>query len=244
MILMYHNISEKTGFNTVSLSDFQQQLDFLSKEYSIVSMDKYIADLSKGNLRKNTLTLTFDDAYISFCERVLPLMVKFNYPATVFVPTGYIGKFNEWDKDLTTSRLQIMDYGQLKEVSGHPLVTIGSHGISHRMLANLSNEELHHEITGSKELLEQELGIAIHYFSYPFGQHHNFTKECVEILKSCSYKAACSTNWNRKNSLDDLYKLNRMEIEPGDTLPKFISKIASQYHMKRFKQVAKNILYT
>lgn len=136
-----------------------------------------------------------------------------------------------------------MNWDDLKNISQNPLVTIGSHGVSHKALSGLSKNDISNEIVGSKELLEQELGISIHYFSYPFGQYRDFTNDCIHILKSCGYKAACSTNWNQKNSLDDLYKLNRMEIEPGDTLPEFIGKITSRYHVKYFKQMVKNLFY-
>lgn len=93
MILMYHNIAEEPGFNTVSIANLKSQLEYLLKNnFKIVPLDVYLKSLDKKHNNPNTIVLTFDDAYTSFNEQVLPLLVELNVPATTFIPTGFIGK--------------------------------------------------------------------------------------------------------------------------------------------------------
>ncbi|PCH52940.1 MAG: hypothetical protein COC22_03380 [Flavobacteriaceae bacterium] len=48
---------------------------------------------------------------------------------------------------------------------------VGSHTLSHPKLSKLSNKEWKNEIKGSKNHLEDELGIAIETFCYPYGDY-------------------------------------------------------------------------
>lgn len=44
------------------------------------------------------VALTFDDAYVDVLERGLPILERFEFPATVFVVTGAIGEPYWWDR--------------------------------------------------------------------------------------------------------------------------------------------------
>ena len=243
MILMYHNIAEEAGFNTVTESQFISQLGFiLENGYKVISLEDYVESRKNNNFRENSLCITFDDAYKSFAEKVVPIMVARSMPVTVFVPSGYIGMYNVWDEDASAVRLEIMNEPEIRDLTKTPLVTIGSHGISHRPLAKLDSSELKNEIIGSKTHLEIITGKEIKYFSYPFGQHKHFSAMAVKLLKEAGYEAALSTNWNRFNSTLNLFSLNRIEIEPKDTIEDFRQKIHSKYHLKYYKQKVKNLL--
>jgi peptidoglycan/xylan/chitin deacetylase (PgdA/CDA1 family) len=242
MILMYHNINLRTGFNTVALNNFIQQIKFLQRQdYRIISLQSYVEHIKTRRPINNNLVITFDDAYIGFMEHAFPILKEFNIPATLFVPTKFVGGYNEWDQHLTDERLPVMTWTALKKVSSE-LVTIGSHGHSHRSLSTLAKNEIDFEVCESKRLIKENIGIGIEYFSYPYGQHKHFNDMVIETLKKAEYKAACSTNWHKFNSTGSLFKLNRLEIEPEDTLESFSKKINKNFHIKYFKQVVKNIL--
>jgi peptidoglycan/xylan/chitin deacetylase (PgdA/CDA1 family) len=111
MILMYHHIAEQPGFNTVSRLHFQEQMDWLSQnKYEVVTMDAYVQGLRSGQLPPNRVTITFDDAYISYKEIALPILRSHGFPSTVFVPTNFVGKSNVWDD----GAIPIMDWQALK----------------------------------------------------------------------------------------------------------------------------------
>ncbi|MGK7878226.1 MAG: polysaccharide deacetylase family protein [Xenococcaceae cyanobacterium] len=57
----------------------------------------------------------------------------------------------------------------LKELSSSHLVTLGSHGVTHRNLKTLTEAEVRHEMEESKSFLEAITGKTVSHFAYPFG---------------------------------------------------------------------------
>lgn len=62
-----------------------------------------------------------------------------------------------------------LSWTQLQELSRDPLVTIGTHTMSHKALALLDSRSAFREIGGAARELEQRLGIPIRHIVYPFG---------------------------------------------------------------------------
>jgi len=92
------------------------------------------------------------------------------------------------------------------------LIEVGSHAVSHELLAGLSHQQQEDELTGSKKLLE-ELGVGeIKYFAYPSGAYDNNT---LNILKD-TFTAAFTTNEGYFDD-DNLYEINRISVD--DALP-------------------------
>lgn len=240
---MYHNIAEETGFNTVSVQNFINHMECLAEQnYNVVSFDLYTSLINENKLIPGTIALTFDDAYTSFAEIVIPILEKYKYPAIVFVPVSFVGKYNEWDQQLSDKKIPVLSWEKLKAITDNSLITIGAHGFSHQALSALSPDEIMYEIAESKKLIEQELHAGVDYFSYPYGQNRHFNSFAVNCLMENGYKAACSTNWNNHNAAKSIFKLNRIEIEPGDTVADFQKKIKIKFHIKYFKQLVKNVL--
>jgi peptidoglycan/xylan/chitin deacetylase (PgdA/CDA1 family) len=240
MILMYHHLAENAGFNTVSRAHFQEQMDWLShNKYEVVTIDVYVQGLKSGQLPRNRVTITFDDAYISYKEIALPILRSHGFPSTVFVPTNFVGKSNVWDD----GAIPIMDWQALKEIAKSKDVTIGSHGMAHRHMRDLESKVLAEKVRESKAILERELKVAVNHFSYPFGQLRDFDGRCKREIEAAGYDSACSTIWSRQNSFRTLFALHRLEIEPKDDLAQFSAKISRTFHPKYFRQRAKNLLF-
>ena len=60
MILMYHNVDEKAGFNTVSAENFERQLRYVQQHWQLTDMDTYVRECHNN---PHIATVTFDDAY-------------------------------------------------------------------------------------------------------------------------------------------------------------------------------------
>ena len=45
-----------------------------------------------------TIIITFDDGYKDVFYNALPILKKYNFKATCFLVTSFIGDFNNWDK--------------------------------------------------------------------------------------------------------------------------------------------------
>lgn len=107
LILMYHRITlpSKTiqpGMY-VTPDTFDRHLQFLSERFTVLSLKDLLAiliDKKNGTFEKPVCVITFDDGWRDFYDHAFPLLTKYNFPATVFLPTGYIGSKNKFWTDI------------------------------------------------------------------------------------------------------------------------------------------------
>jgi peptidoglycan/xylan/chitin deacetylase (PgdA/CDA1 family) len=106
---------------------------------------------------KTDIILTFDDGHRSGYSLARPILLKSGLGAIFFITAGWIGN----DNYLTCEEIkELHDSGMM----------IGSHGVSHRFMTDLIDEELEAELTGSKKTLETIIGEEITSFSAPGGR--------------------------------------------------------------------------
>lgn len=112
LILTYHNLfdepkpgtPEKELFQlrpSVTKREFESHLRVLKKRFRIVSLPNVVREIrEKGRLEDDSVAITFDDGYESFYRLAFPLLRKYDFPATVFLPTDFIDnhKMFWWDK--------------------------------------------------------------------------------------------------------------------------------------------------
>ena len=96
-VLLYHQIDQpgRNLWNTiVSPEHFEAHIRFLADTYPVLRFED---DWSKAV--EPSVVLTFDDGYVDNWEKALPILQKYDVPATFFISTGYIdtGKPFWWD---------------------------------------------------------------------------------------------------------------------------------------------------
>lgn len=91
-ISMYHytrdlSHSRYPGIKGLDMSLFRQQIEFMKKNFSIVSMEQVI-DAIEGNskLPERALLLTFDDGYIDNYIFAFPVLEEFGIQGSFFIP--------------------------------------------------------------------------------------------------------------------------------------------------------------
>ena len=94
-ILNYHRVlpSNKIDNSLVNISvstdNFINQLNYLKKNFNIISLDELLLHLkSKSNEFK--IAITFDDGYADNLNYAYPILEKFNVPATIYIITKFI----------------------------------------------------------------------------------------------------------------------------------------------------------
>ena len=86
-----------------------------------------------------------------------------------------------------------MSWEQIRKLSEDPLVTIGSHTLSHMNMRFLSAGALLREIMESKSRIEAATGRVVRHFSYPFGNYEAAGEREFEYLKDSDYQTAVTT---------------------------------------------------
>lgn len=72
-----------------------------------------------------------------------------------------------------------LSWGQIRTMVAEGLCTVGSHGVCHAGLTQLSEEQAHYELSDSKRRLEEMLGTEIRHFSYPHSFYSEATNQMV-----------------------------------------------------------------
>lgn len=107
---------------------------------------------------KRLTAITFDDGFRDNLTVALPLLEKYGLPITLFVTAGFIDR----DGYLSTQ--------ELREISMHPLVTIGAHGLWNRNFTRLSADEARLELVESCWLLGGIIGATVDLMAWPYGE--------------------------------------------------------------------------
>jgi len=98
-----------------------------------------------------------------------------------------------------------MTWDQIKELSQHPLCTIGGHTVSHPALNQLSDNDFRQEVRVGIEKLESITGHKINHFAYPYGSPNEIGEREYRLINEFNFKTAfiayggCITEENKNN---------------------------------------------
>lgn len=226
-IVMYHAFTSG-GWGAISPGMFRHHLEWLGAAYEVVSLPTLAADLVAGRPTEAKVALTVDDGYEDFFTEAYPILLELRIPATVFIPTAFVGHHNAWERPGAGPRLTVMSAAQLRELDPQ-LITVGSHSVNHRVLTGMSTSAWELELQQSKMELEDILGRAVTLFAYPFGYLSTYTTEMQHALRDAGYVAAVSTRWGIHNSARDRYALRRISFRESDDRQQVQAKLAGDW---------------
>lgn len=247
-ILMYHSISEDSEngvhpYYQVNTSPdvFAKHMKFLyDNNYTVISL-KDAMDLLTGepvnystnkSINPSTIqpinyaVLTFDDGFRDFYTQAFPILYKYRFTATVFLPTSFVD-----NKDLKHKEKEHLSWEEVRELHNKG-IDFGSHTATHPQLKTLKKDEIEYEIRHSRETIEDELRESIDSFSYPFAfpeEDKEFTKFLKDILQKCGYKCGVSTRIGTATKRDAKYYLKRIPINSCDDGSFFKAKLEGAY---------------
>jgi peptidoglycan/xylan/chitin deacetylase (PgdA/CDA1 family) len=105
VIMMYHRVLSKKELNGpfiqpgmyVKNDVFEMQMKFLKEYFEIISFTQLLDLWGKKawDTSKRYCVITFDDGWLDNYLYAFPVLKKYNIPATIFLPTAFIGT-NEW----------------------------------------------------------------------------------------------------------------------------------------------------
>lgn len=94
IVLLYHriaNLKQDPWGLAVQPNNFAEQLQVI-RETGVTSLKDAQPSVLRPLAPKRSVAVTFDDGYSDNYHYALPLLEKFEVPATLFITTGYIGK--------------------------------------------------------------------------------------------------------------------------------------------------------
>ncbi|MFS8783614.1 polysaccharide deacetylase family protein [Synechococcus sp. R6-6] len=171
--IMYHDVvarRKQVWFDT-TVAELRQHFEAIKQAgLTPIHIDQLYKHLRDGDpLPEKAILLTFDDAYLGLYENAYPLLKEYNYPATYFVQTGFVG--------VPTSK-DHFTWDQMREMDASGLIDFAAHTVNHPPdLRVLDDARLRREVFDCKTKLEQELGHPIHYFAYPEGNRDERVKQ-------------------------------------------------------------------
>jgi peptidoglycan/xylan/chitin deacetylase (PgdA/CDA1 family) len=129
----------------------------------------YYTDVIARFPPRGIISITFDDGAISQYNTAFPLMRQYGLRGTVYVLPGL---------NMSPDGRKQMTFQEMRDLADAGW-EIGSHGLNHNPLTNLSLKDVTEEVFLSKQILEQE-GFQAQSFAYPFGA---VNKNIVEVVR-------------------------------------------------------------
>jgi peptidoglycan/xylan/chitin deacetylase (PgdA/CDA1 family) len=213
-VLVYHTISAPAvplpGDIDISPERFERQLRWLDRWGRVARLSETLSAPESNRLT----AITFDDGYRDNLTVALPLLEKYQLPITLFVIAGFLGREGFLSRD------------ELREMSRHPLVTIGAHGLWHRHLTRLKLDETRRELVESRRLLSAITGSHVDLMAWPFGE---CDERLEQLSKECGYRASWSV-WKGANTMHSRW---RVPLGRRDNLVKFIAKASGAYALTK-----------
>jgi peptidoglycan/xylan/chitin deacetylase (PgdA/CDA1 family) len=190
VILTYHSISGGTSPLEISPALFLEQMEWLKAHARVVPLADLAKMLAVGkSFSPRTVVLTFDDGFRNFYSAAAPVLARFGFPATVFLPTSFLGRTNAWPGQPTWVVPQpLLDWAQVRELAEQG-IAFGSHSVTHPDLTSLANTELKQELEKSKQEIESQTARPADFFCFPYGRWNLDVKDAAGYF----YEGACST---------------------------------------------------
>ena len=181
-ILVYHHVREPKPWLSdadhqyeISPEQFAEELAYLKEQgFSSVSLADIAAAFSMGReLPAKPVVITFDDGRDSQYANAFPLLKEYGFTATFFVFTNAVGRpdYLTWEQ-----------LGELRDAG----MEIGSHTVYHPYLTKASDEELERELSHSRAVLQEKLGVTGDVIAYPFGL---YDERIVTAARAAGYVA-------------------------------------------------------
>jgi peptidoglycan/xylan/chitin deacetylase (PgdA/CDA1 family) len=218
-ILIYHSVGSKIpddiqGRYSISGASLRSQIQYLKQSgYKLVSL--------RESIPGSGIAISFDDGYKDNFEIAYPILSELSIPFTIFIST---------DNLFSNSQL-FLNAEDVRKLSRDPLVTIGSHGTSHRALSKLFQNELEAELSESKKILEELTGREVNGISYPHGCYDD---KVIKAVKVAGYKWAATSHFGINGSKGNCFKLRRTDIWSFDEIDDFKIKLNGGLDWRHF----------
>ena len=229
-ILMYHSISWQATAKfrrfAVAPTLFHEHMSYLHQHnYTPITVTQLVRARAQGNasLPERPVVLTFDDGFSDFYTEALPILQEYNFLATLYIVTAFVGGTSLWLQHEGETQRPILNWEQIASISAAG-IECGGHTHTHPQLDTLSPPQAREEIIQCKSILEERLGHEIESFAYPFGYH---TATTQRLVREAGYTSACAVKYEMSSETTNPFSLARL-IVSADTGVQALAALLTQ----------------
>jgi peptidoglycan/xylan/chitin deacetylase (PgdA/CDA1 family) len=206
---MYHSISDGHGPTCIAPEVFREQMAMLEDAgYRVISLLDLLNWMEGDrNLPERCVALTFDDGFADFATIAFPELRERGWPATVYLPVGHVGGFDDWEAPLRSGRRPLLDWQTVAELAADG-VEFGGHGVEHCDLTRVRGALLEAEVRDSKRAIEDRTGQKVTSFAAPFGRSDS---EVMRFVRQY-YRMAVGTKLAPALRDSEQYDVPRIEM--------------------------------
>ncbi len=176
-------------------SGFRQFLGYLSRTHQLLSYSDAVQRLQNGPIDRPYVCISFDDG-LRQNLRAAEILQEFGVPGCFFICPGLVGEKDPLKlKEICATRFsmpptELLSWDEVEALAraGHE---IGSHTMTHRIIARLSAQEIVEEVGQSYYVLRQRLG-AVQHFAWPEGRDFHFNELAAHIVAAMGFQSRAS----------------------------------------------------
>lgn len=212
-VLMYHAIESFVApavakdageyCYVLKLERFREQLEYLHTEGFSTFLIEELLDMKAWP--EKSVILTFDDGHESNFTLALPMLQQFGFKAVFFITTDWI----DTPHYMTTEQIKSLHNAGMG---------IGSHGLSHKFLDDMNDNEIMRELHDSMEKLAQVTGGNILSFSAPGGRSRH---SVAAIAEGIGYRFLYTSQPGILNPESSLLSIPRIAVRTDTDIKTF-----------------------
>ncbi len=180
LIITYHRILPKKTAKALDSypgmvvyeRSFKSHIDFLSRNYKIISMNSYLSspDYFNENSNSKYCIITFDDGWRDNYDFAYPILLQNRIPATIFLTTGYIDTTKIfWPEKICSCINNLADNEKIPFTNFLPSLKLNNNnlialfkkdnkgGVADKIIWQLKSKE-HNDVDYAVEALEKAFG--------------------------------------------------------------------------------------
>lgn len=214
MIVAFHRVNDQLAEDSLTCGSakFEAFCRFFRRYARVVPLSEQVAACREGKDMSGTVSITFDDGYLDNFKVAAPILRGLQMPATFFIASGFIGSrvTAPWDADLV-QQPGWMSWDNVRSLVAQGF-EIGAHTDTHIDMGSADAQTLRTELEVSKQKINQELGISVQLFAYPFGNRENISDRSRQLVRDLGF-ACCASCYGGVNALNTSpYHLKRIPI--------------------------------
>ena len=214
--MMYHyvytkeDVPENINTNYLLDTDLEDQLAYLTSQNYYFPSYKELYAYIKGeiDLPEKSIILTFDDGQKGFLEYGIPLLEKYQVPATSYIIASKNGE--EKVKKYASEYISFQSHSYNMHIGGG---TIGHGGI----ISALTKDEIKDDLVKAQTIVQNTEA-----FAYPYG---DVTEDAKQAVKDANILCSFSTEYGKVFKGDDPTSLKRVRVLGDASLESFIASI-------------------